>query len=74
MTWLPAVATDAMKTPLDTPVPEYVPPVGVPVANTNESALVHLAANAVFDTTGKALTVTVVVSAALLQPDLSSIT
>jgi hypothetical protein len=43
MLWVPAPAVAGLKLPLLTPVPEYVPPEGLPPVSVNGLASIHLA-------------------------------
>ena len=53
---VPAPAVDGVNVVPVTPVPEKVPPAGVPLSITGD-ALIHMAATGLIDTTGNALTV-----------------
>ena len=57
ITWAPAPATDGSNDPLDTPVPLYVPPEGLPPESVNELVEVHTSEKEPRVTVGSAFTV-----------------
>tara|TARA_B110000967_G_C18532167_1_gene386429 strand:- start:158 stop:502 length:345 start_codon:yes stop_codon:yes gene_type:complete len=60
--WVPAPAAEGLKTPVETPFPEYVPPEGLPLDNVIEGEFEHVADIEPAVTVGRLVTFTVVVA------------
>ena len=74
MVCVPTPAVEGVKTPLETPVPLYVPPVGIPPESVIGDALMQADISAGQVTIGNGLTVTVAVAVAEQPSEVVTVT